>query len=133
MLKNIIIESESTLREWKSMHPSLEKVFFTLCQVWPFATTLRITSMNRSKLADEKLGASGIHSDGPPWRAMDVGGAELDQDHLDKIAEFVNTVWMYDRNRPNLKCAVSKPHGTGKHIHLQVHKRTERNINGQDQ
>ena len=106
----------------------LVSLVYTLAEVWPAGKPMRFTSFNRSKLADKKLGASGIHSAGPPHRALDVGAVEFDQLHIDAMAEYVNTHWVYDRNRPHLKCAISKPHGTGKHLHLQVHKRTERRI-----
>lgn len=123
----IVLEKNDMLVEWDLVHLDLKRVVYTLLSVWPEDIPLRFSSLNRTKEQDRALNASGIHSSGPPWRAIDIGGKDLDQTHLNAMADFVNTVWKYDRNRPQLKCAVSKLHGTGKHIHLQVHKRTERN------
>ena len=128
----IVLEKDSMLLEWDNVHPLLKRVRQALAVVWPADVPMRLTSLNRSKAEDQRLNASGIHSSGPPWRALDVGGVGLSQDHLDAMAEYVNTLWTYDRNRPQLKCAVSKQHGTGPHIHLQVHKRTERNVDGEE-
>jgi len=123
-------KNEQMFWEWsRNAHPTLVSLVKTLAQVWPSNTPMRFTDLNRSRREDQKLKASGIHSAGPPWRALDIGGHEFDQAHLDAMAEYVNTHWKYDKNRPHLKCAISKPHGTGPHIHLQVHKRTERNVN----
>jgi hypothetical protein len=131
MSKSVIVfEDADMLEEWDNIHPTLRKVFATLIQVWPEGVPVRLTSLNRTWEEDRALKASGVHSAGPPWRAVDIGGAGIDQAHLNAMGDFVNTVWTYDKNRPkkNLKCAVTKLHGTGKHIHLQVHKRTRSNV-----
>jgi hypothetical protein len=40
------------------------------------------------------------------------------------VADDVNRNWVYDPDRPWLKCAIYHDTGRGPHIHLQVHEKT---------
>lgn len=119
------------LMEWPNIHPKLEQVFFTLANLWP-ADTLKITSLNRTHMHDKVLGGSGVHAVGPPWRAVDISIRTLDpnianaQIEAERLTVVVNDIWVYDSTRPHLKVAIANPHGTGPHIHLQVHPNTKR-------
>lgn len=42
------------------------------------------------------------------------------------IINFINSNWVYDPSRPELKCAVLHGKGSALHIHLQVHPDTRR-------
>ena len=40
------------------------------------------------------------------------------------IEDFVNTNWIYDPQRPEMKCAYYHDSGQGPHLHIQVHPHT---------
>lgn len=84
---------------------------------WAFV----ITEVWRSWEADKALGGSGVH---PSWRAIDIRTGGVSKDFVDAVVTWVNARWVYDPFRPWLKVAYAKPHGTGPHIHFQVHSRT---------
>lgn len=108
-----------------NLHPMLKKVLVQAVNLWP-EETVRFTSLNRSREEDRRLGASGIHSAGPPWRALDIGGRFVEQEQINEVAAVLNDIWEYDHTRPHLKVAVANQHGTGRHLHLQVHDNTGR-------
>ena len=83
--------------------------------------TLLLTEVWRSAEADGKLGGSGIH---PAWRAVDIRTRDVPGLHVESVVKWINSRWQYDPLRPWMKVAYHKPHGTGPHIHLQVHART---------
>lgn len=115
------------LGEFPDLHPMLKRVFWALVNLWP-DDTMTITSIGRSWKQDRELGGSGVHAAGPPWRAMDLSIKTLTggQAKADWLGERINEIFQYDPLRPHLKVAVTKPHGTGPHIHLQVHNSTVR-------
>jgi hypothetical protein len=43
-----------------------------------------------------------------------------------KLADYINSNWQYDHERPKLKCALIHDSGYGLHVHLQVHPNTKR-------
>ena len=73
-----------------------------------------------------------IHCQPPPYRALDLSircvysGERLDDREIQRLADHVNLEWAYDPARPGIFCAVARPHGTGPHLHLQVHPATRR-------
>lgn len=118
------------LREFRQIDERLLNVFADLCNVWP-TDTLIVTDVWRSWDEDKDVGGSGVHAAGPPYRAIDVRITDLGEDCQEKadgVAVILNEKWVYDPSRPTLKVAVSKEHGTGKHIHCQVHARTLRRV-----
>lgn len=42
-----------------------------------------------------------------------------------ELAQMINAVWVYDPDRPHMKCAIFHDVGQGMHMHLQVHPRTQ--------
>lgn len=58
-----------------------------------------------------------------PVRAMDIRSWIYGEPQ--KVTDDINTHWIYDSERRELKCAVYHDTGKGKHIHLQVHDNTE--------
>lgn len=86
-----------------------------------FRWAFLLTEVWRSWEADKALGGSGVH---PSWRAVDVRTFDIPADHVEAVVRWVNSRWQYDPLRPWMKVAYHKPHGTGPHIHLQVHPRT---------
>lgn len=110
----------------------LQQVLKDLLNIWP-STYMYITSLDRTKEEDERLNASGVHSDGPPWRAVDIRISNLatssyeDQLTATSLCDILNNKWEYDFDRPGrYNVAYCKPHGSGPHIHIQVHNNTRR-------
>ena len=59
-----------------------------------------------------------------PLRASDVRSWVYD--NPDKVCVEINKRWIYDPDRPHMKCALLHNSGQGEHIHLQTHPRTVR-------
>ena len=118
--------SEKQKAEWCSgnVDPKLARIFleaavFARSKGYPM---LRVTSIYRDANEDVRLGGSGIHV---TWRAIDIGAPGWNDNASATVAAEVNRRWVYDRKRPNLKVALYDEHGTGPHIHFQVHVQTE--------
>ena len=115
------------LLEMQNLEPRLLALFSHLVNLWPDGT-IRITSIHRSKAQNELAGAKSlIHVVGPPYRAIDVSirGLTGSQDKAQAMCDLLNDIFVYDPQRPDKPVAYCKPHGTGPHIHLQVHPRTK--------
>ena len=121
------------LREFGRCTPELQEIFHQLAMIWHDDFNIYTTCIFRSP-AESIPGESGVHNAGPPYRAIDVRirnlcrDPELAQAHADCLAEILNNTWAYDPTRPQLRVAIAKLHGTGPHIHLQVHPRTARRL-----
>jgi hypothetical protein len=77
---------------------------------------LTVTSLYRK-------GDRGVHGT-RPCRGIDV---RCRNKTIGKAyANTINLRWIYDPDRPHLKCAVFHDAGTGYHLHLQVHQNTVR-------
>ncbi len=88
---------------------------------------LWISSIHRTDVENKAAGAkSRIHVVGPPYRSVDGGWVDMTQAEVDKVCDEVNSRYRYDPNRPRLNVAYGKQHGTGLHIHYQVHPNTIR-------
>lgn len=85
---------------------------------WPEFTT---TCIYRSPVEDKAIGGSGIHSE---WRAIDIRTRGIAPEIVKLLTSRVNLRWIYDDDRPHMTVAYSEPHGTGPHLHLQVHAKT---------
>ena len=80
-----------------------------------------VTSCLRTAAEDAALGGSGIHVTG---RAVDVSARSIPDGLVKSVTDWVNARWQYDPLRARLTCCYSAPHGTGPHLHFQVHERT---------
>ena len=80
-----------------------------------------VTSTIRTPEEDRAAGGHGIHCTG---RAVDVGARNIPDDLVHAVTAWVNGRWQYDPQRGNLTVCYSAPHGTGPHLHFQVHERT---------
>lgn len=58
-----------------------------------------------------------------PCRALDIRSRTFSDP--ESITNDINDHWVYDPERPNLKCALYHDVGQGPHIHLQVHPNTQ--------
>jgi len=63
-----------------------------------------------------------------PVRGMDIRSRVFDDPQA--VADDVNNNWIYDPDRPWLKCALYHDVGRGPHFHLQVSEKTDRRIIG---
>ena len=118
--KNVTL-SVRNLWQLEDLEPILKEVVGYGFDAAPCAK-LWISSIGRTAKEDE--GRSGIHAAGPPWRAVDAGWARMTQDEVNTTCAKVNAKYTYDPQRPHLVVAYGAPHGTGLHIHYQVHPRT---------
>lgn len=73
----------------------------------------------------EERDYSSVHST-VPFRGMDVRSRVFDDPQA--VADDVNQSWIYDPDRPWLKCAIYHDTGRGPHIHLQAHSNTARRL-----
>lgn len=80
-----------------------------------------VTSCLRTAAEDAALGGSGIHVTG---RAVDVSARSIPERLVKAVTDWVNARWQYDPQRPQKTVCYSAPHGTGPHLHFQVHERT---------
>lgn len=133
-MKKIILNAKQ-LREFEDLHPMLRKIYWALVNLWP-AEQMTIRSIHRTREHDQILKGltkadykPGIHTVGPPYRAMDLRvwalGSEW-QKEIVRLAEILNDMFIYDPARPEKVVCYVKKHGTGPHIHLQVHPDTRR-------
>lgn len=111
--------------EWNRLVPIARHVAYVasfLSKTF-FSELLSTTSIYRKKTAD-----SGIHEH---FRAIDFSPLKNMADTY-RLIEMINALFIYDPDRPNLKVAMENPfHGTGCHIHLQVHEKTTHITNQQ--
>lgn len=125
----LVMETGEAL-QWALCHPVLRDVVVSGAKVWP-ALSMFLVSIYRPQDANNS-GRSGIHSAGPPYRAVDGSGRNLANstdacwEACGLVAEKVNALWVYDPDRPSYVVAVGKKHGTGPHVHFQVHPNTVR-------
>lgn len=122
------------LRYWVDLNPMLQRAFWFVASIWPL-DTLRITSIYRTPEHDRHIKKKsvedyvrGIHTVGPPYRSIDISVTGLTSAMLADVAERVNAAFDYDTKRPSKFVCYVKPHGTGPHIHLQVHPNTRRSM-----
>lgn len=105
----------------------LRAVVLYVADHWPPAELL-IGSIYRTEAEEAAAGGkSGIHRLGPPYRAIDVRVMNLPgdpQQAADAIGALVNARYEYDPARPSKLVAFTQAHGSGPHIHLQVHSAT---------
>ena len=110
----------------------LLEVLSVAIAVWP-DDELVIGDIHRTLLEETAAGGkSGIHAAGPPFRAIDakVAGATIEARWAKAaaVAGKLNERLIYDPARPEKLVAFAQPHGTGPHVHLQVHQNTRRRI-----
>ena len=93
---------------------------------WPTALAV-VSSIYRTPEEDAAVGGSGVHCT-RPHRAVDIAADRWDDPLVWEVAHAINREWQYDPARPHKQCALYRRHGTGPHVHLQVHPRTQRRM-----
>lgn len=125
-------------REFYHLAPALLDIVSELIDSWP-TQALIVTSIYRTPQEEELIRArtgykpSGVHAAGPPFRAIDfsVRGVEPESE-VERVAAHINSIWIYDPSRPRMDCVVTKLHGTGPHVHVQVHPSTAKRSSAPD-
>ena len=117
-------------QELQNVQPELREILEDTLNHWP-GEAMEITCIYRTQEEEEAAGGkTGVHMT-TPHRAVDLRVANLGlnfQGKADAIAEVLNDLWSYDPSRTNIKVAVSEPHGSGPHVHVQVHPKTQRRV-----
>lgn len=129
--KRVDIEA-GDLYSFFDIHPTLLKVMADVIDSWP-VYKLTVTDFNRTWEEDSKLGASGIHACGPPWRALDLRIRDIPGEFLEiaeMVASEVNEGWVYDPLRRGYKVCLVE--ADPPHMHVQVHPNTIRKENDED-
>lgn len=125
--KAMTFESDRQLREWGSrlVHPMLrEVVTYGTAYAKTFGWTWHVIDIFRTKAEDKKLEGSGVHC---VWRAMDVRTKDQVPKVVENVGKAINQAFLYGNvTSPGLMVARWDPHGTGPHMHLQVHPMTVR-------
>lgn len=104
--------------EFQRLHPNAKMVAYiaSFLSKTLFNELLTTTSIYRKKSKD-----SGIHG---YFRAIDFAPLQNIANTY-RLIQMMNLLFVYDPERPQFQVADSNPfHGTGYHIHLQVHDKT---------
>lgn len=127
-MTNLIVNGRQA-RELLRLNRKLQRILGEILDIWPVDDCV-ITCIWRSEEENEAAGAvSKIHVVGPPYRAIDLRITNLGVDYqvpAEEIADTINAIWTYDPTRLTKQVLYAKPHGTGPHIHCQVHPKTVR-------
>lgn len=123
-------KSVRVAEELRSLHPILEEVFLDALR---FAERLGwkpvVTCVFRTLAEDRAMKGSGVHCQ-KPHRALDLRTVDVDPRKVSDLEAYLDSRWIYDPTRPKLPlCYGSEPderHGSGPHMHLQVHANTRR-------
>jgi len=118
------------LHEWPNVSPLLREIIEEAHEeVWPDNTILLITDIYRTLSENASYGAkTTIHvtPEGASHRAADARTTLISDATKEKVIDFVEKHWIYDPERPLLMAVFGAPHGSGPHLHFQVHLNTRR-------
>lgn len=85
-----------------------------------------VTSMWRTRAENKAAGATTLIHCAKPIRAADIRIRDVAPEIVEMVGNALCARWEYDRKQPRLNVAFWKLHGTGPHMHLQVHPNTRR-------
>lgn len=123
---HLLADSDRIAREWDrptipALHPILRVlVLETILYAWEVGWwPVTLTCLLRTADEDRELGGAGLH---PSGRAADIRTRDVDPAKVAAVVDRLNARWDYHPgDKRGLQVAVSKPHGTGPHLHLQCH------------
>ncbi|MBI4916886.1 MAG: hypothetical protein HY825_13645 [Acidobacteria bacterium] len=126
---HLLADSDRIAREWDRPVAEQQRVISDMLRVLVLETVLFawevgwwpvvLTCLLRTPDEDRALGGSGLH---PAGRAADIRTRDVDPAKVAAVVDRLNARWDYHPgDKKGLQVAVSKPHGTGPHLHLQVH------------
>lgn len=115
------------LLEWQDVHLLLQTIVYEVADLW-WDDDIEMGDIHRTQAENDAVGSkSTVHVVGPPFRAVDIRtrieGGDF-QAKADAVAAKINARWIYDPARPKMVVAYSDVHGTGPHLHVQVHPNT---------
>ena len=116
-----------TIGEFRQCDRKLADILCWLATQWPPADLVIVDIWRTPSEELAAGGLSGIHMEGPPYRAIDIRVTNLPGDPqvaADAIGALVNARYVYDPSRPDKLVAFTQKHGSGPHVHLQVHPAT---------
>lgn len=126
-MKTYLCLDSRCLREYQALKPILKEMVSWVQDEW-IRELMYVTSIRRTEA--ENIAAKAktrIHV--VPGRAIDIRIYNLGSQYRSlglNLAKKVNRRWCYDPARSRLNVAFARSHGTGPHLHLQVHPRTTR-------
>ena len=105
---------KTDFRQLRFLHPILRRVLGWVEDE---------TGVEFTETSSFRIGDSGVHGQ-LPVRGYDL---RMRSEVIGKcIVKFINDAWTYDFKRPALRVAILHGKGSNMHIHIQVHKNTER-------
>jgi hypothetical protein len=111
----LLIKNQAVFRELLAVgiHPTLVQILLFISDA--FGSIPTVTSAYRK---DDR----GVHGTSP------LRGIDLRMSGAVAIyyTQVINETFSYDKQRPDMKCAIYHDVGFGPHIHLQVHPNTQR-------
>lgn len=87
-----------------------------------------VTSMWRTRAENKVAGAKTLVHCQKPIRAADIRIRDQNPEVVEMVGKALNGMFQYDPKQPRLSVALWRLHGTGPHIHLQVHANTKRRL-----
>ena len=122
MSETVIFKSFRQEQEWdsKKLDQRLTAIFLQASRHafdtygWIFC----VTDIYRTPEEDRELGGHGVH---PAWRAIDVRTKDRPGSDVKGIADWINSQWIYDPDRPSMLVAYVHDNGNGTHLHIQIH------------
>lgn len=116
------------LREATTRHPILIDVMHDLDLIaekygW---NRVVVTSIFRTFAENRAAKAQTLIHCQTPHRAADLRIRDVNPDIVTRVGTELNRRWLYSLIRPELNVALWKLHGTGPHLHVQVHPYTRR-------
>ena len=97
-----------------NLHPTLIEIHKSLVGFFAYDGFTIVTSAFRPN-------SVGVHG------TLKVRGLDLrckDDEIGNQASEYLNSLWVYDPVRPEMKVAIYHDVGQGKHLHLQCHPNT---------
>ena len=124
-----MIMPPSIFFEAMRLRDPLQDVLRDALIVWPDPTLpIPAGSIYRPFQAEQDLGRSGYHGmdDLDELGHCCIDLPTQDWDLARPVATYINNRWIYDPARQLIVVAYAGEHGTGPHVHLQIHKNTVR-------
>ena len=119
-------------KEWQLLRDKNNLLFKMIEEVADFAKdkfNKRIVITSVLRLKKEQIDLHGFAKPSPHmyWRAVDLRSWIFTPEENSSIVEYINSRYIYDPNRPALKCCVfHKIKGNVYHFHFQVHPSTQK-------
>ena len=128
MKNTLLCLDERRCVEFLRLDARLALIVYAGMDEWPHQHML-VSSIHRTQQEENAAGGkSGIHMAGPPYRALDGSArnfvAASDEERwamCERVAAAVSARWIYDPARPTMVVAFAQVHGSGPHVHFQVH------------